>query len=202
MTLEEFRKSLEQQLPNPNSRPFVCDGSPLDCRIFIVGTNSARLVKKPFFSFWDPSCGFKKTEFLEALKQVRGGLTRTRKNIEHVADAAGRKATLDTNIYLFPTAQALHLKKEDKTTEVFEFLMRTIKPAVVLAHRNAAIKFFRRRCRDFDDRKTAQTVTWDACQWQFRLFCSCHLGFRRLTNEAAATEARRIGRSLAKAAGH
>ena len=60
MTLSKFRSELDKLLPSPISRPFLCDGSPLKCRIFIVGTNSAREVEKPFWSYWSDSYGFKK----------------------------------------------------------------------------------------------------------------------------------------------
>src|SRR5688572_31077171 len=56
-TTEIYTLSLHDALPI--SRPFVCDGSPLKCKIFIVGTNSARLVEHPFFDFWDPLYGFR-----------------------------------------------------------------------------------------------------------------------------------------------
>src|SRR5688572_3973659 len=82
--LAKFRSDLEPLLPSPYSRPFVCDGSPLNCRIFIVGTNSAKLFHEPFFSFWDPSYGFKKDDFLRKLYELPGGASPTRRNIEIV----------------------------------------------------------------------------------------------------------------------
>jgi hypothetical protein len=192
VTLDEFRSELERQLPSPYSRPFVCDGSPLKCRIFIVGTNSARLVEKPFFSFWDPSYGFKKKEFIRELEQKPGGLTPTRKNIQNVADAAGQKVTLDTNIYLCPTGRAKHLNKEDKKTDVFEFLLRKIEPELVLAHGNEAIKFFGRRCAGFiEDRVAPQAVTLDGLE--FQLLCSRHLSY-----QTSGEHAKKIGRALAE----
>jgi uracil-DNA glycosylase len=202
MTLDEFRskleRELERELPSPYSRPFVCAGSPLECRIFIVGVNPAREVEKLFWNFWSDSRGFKKAEFIRELKQLPGGLTKTRKNIERVADAAGQAVTLDTNIYLQPTPTAGELPKEHMKTDVIEYLLKTIRPKVVLAHGRKAGEFFRKRCRDFvDDGETPQKVTWDAWQWQFLLLCSPHLGFRKLTDQAAAKEAERIGQALA-----
>jgi hypothetical protein len=190
--LDEFRLNLERQLPSPRSRPFVCEGSPLKCQIFIVGTNSARLVEKPFFSFWDPSYGFKKKEFIRELELKPGGLTPTRKNIEIIANVAGQEITLDTNIYLCPTLRAKHLKKEDKNTDVFEYLLREIEPEIVLAHGNQAIKFFKKRCSDFiEDRVplSPQTVTLDYLE----LLCSRHLSY-----QTSKEEAKNIGQQLAK----
>src|SRR5665213_456833 len=170
-----------------------CDGSPLKCRIFIVGTNSARLVEKPFLSFLDLFHGFKKKEFLRELYQLSGGPTPTRRNIEHVADAAGQNGVLDTNIYLSATPRANLLDSEDKKSDVFEFLLRTIKPEIVLAHGNPAKNFFRRRCGNFvEDTVTPRPVTLDG--QEFRLLCSQHLSFKM-----SAEAAKEIGRALAKA---
>jgi hypothetical protein len=200
MTLSEFRSGLDKLLPSPFSRPFLCNGSPLQCRIFIVGFNPAREVEKPFWSFWSDSFGFRKAEFIHELKQLRGGLTKTRINMEIISDTAGQAMTLDTNIYLAPTPTERGLPKDNMKTDVIEHLLTTIRPWVVLAHGRKAREFFRKRCDDFvDDRVTARKVTLDAWQWQFQLLCSPHLGFRQLTKQAAAEEAERIGQSLANA---
>ncbi len=200
MTLREFRSQLDKLLPSPISRPCVCDGSPLECRIFIVGTNSARKVEKPFLSLWSDSRGFKKAELIRELEKLPGGLTITRKRIEIIADAVGQQVTLDTNIYLKSTRTEEELQEEDKNTDVIEYLLRTIRPKVVLAHGDKAKKFFGKHCRDFvDDSVTPRKVTWDAWQWQFRLLCSPHLRFRGRTHQWAAEEAERIGHVLAEA---
>jgi uracil-DNA glycosylase len=194
MTLSEFKAELKKQLlPFPaDSRPFVCHRSPLNCKIFIVGINPARNVRKSFFSFWDSSYGFKKKEFMRELEQLPGGLRKTRKFIEIVADAAGQEDTLDTNIYLPPTPRARDLKEEDKDTKAIEFLLETIRPKVVLAHGRPVRKFFRDHCSNFvDDRVTPQKVTWDEWQWTFRLLCSHQLAY-----QISDKEARRKGQAL------
>jgi uracil-DNA glycosylase len=90
--------------------------------------------------------------------------------------------------------------KEHKKTDVIEYLLKTIRPKVVLAHGGKAKNFFRRRCRDFvEDSVTPRKVTWDAWQWQFRLLCSPQLSFRGRTHQWAAEEAERIGHVLADA---
>lgn len=140
--MSNFRSELDELLPSPNSRPFLCDGSPLDCRIFIVGTNSARELERPFWSFWSDSGGFNKAEYIRELERLPCGLTKTRKNIEIVAGAAGQEITLDTNIYLQPTPTEGRLRKEHRKTDVIEYLLGRIRPAVVLTHGKKARKFF------------------------------------------------------------
>ena len=143
--LREFRSELGKLLPSPISRPFVCDGSPLDCRIFIVGTNSARKVEKPFWSLWSNSGGLNRNKLIRELERIPGGLTKTRKNIEIVAQAAGPEITLDTNIWLKPTPTVADLPKEDKNTDVIEYLLKIIRPRIVLAHGGKAKKFFKKQ---------------------------------------------------------
>ena len=203
MTLREFRLQLtkiEKRLPSPISWPFLCCGSPLKCRIFIVGFNPARKVEKRFWSFWTDSRGFKKAEFIRELDKLDGGLTLTRERIEIIANAVGQRVTLNTNIYSKSTRKKRELPKKDRKTDVIEYLLKTIRPKVVLAHGVPAKKFFRRHCRDFvEDSVTPQKITWDAWQWQFRLLCSPHLSFRRWKHQEADEEAERIGQALADA---
>ena len=178
----------------------MCDGSPLDCRIFIVGTNSARKVEKRFWSLWSDSRGFKKAELIRELDKLSGGRTKTRKNMEIVAQAAGPEITLDTNIWLQPTRTVPDLPKDDKNTDVIEYLLKTIRPRIVLAHGGKAKKFFKKHCRDFvDDSVTPRKITWDAWQWHFRLLCSYHLSFQGKGKIRHAEEAERIGQAVADA---
>ena len=57
-TLQQFRADLERYLLNPRARPFVCDGSPLQCRSFIVGLNAATELTQPFDAYWSNVTGF------------------------------------------------------------------------------------------------------------------------------------------------
>ena len=200
--LREFRLDLSKLLPSPSSWLFLCRGSPLTCRVFIVGSSPAREIEKPFWSFWSNSRGFEKAEFIRELKKLDGGLTPTRERVEIIANAVGQQVTLDTNIYskTARTEADLRKRKEYKNTDVIEYLLRTIRPKVVLAHGDKAKRFFEKHCRDFvDDSVTPRKVTWDAWQWQFRLLCSPHLRFRGRTHQWAAEEAERIGQALADA---
>ena len=198
--LREFRSELGKLLPSPSSWPFICEGSPLECRIFIVGTNWVKEVEKSFWNFWSNSGGLNRNKLIRELERLPGGLTTTRKNIEIVARAAGPTITLDTNIWLKRTLTVADLPKEDKNTDVIDYLLKTIRPKVVLAHGVPAKRFFRRHCRDFvEDSVTPRKITWDAWQWHFRLLCSHHLSFQGKGKIRHAEEAERIGQALADA---
>ena len=50
--LLEFKIKLFDKLKSyPDPRPFVCDGNPLDCNIFIVGINPATKMEMNFENF-------------------------------------------------------------------------------------------------------------------------------------------------------
>ena len=52
-------------------RPFVCDGSPLDCRVFLVGINPATEMSGNFWDFWDDDSGFNKEKWRERYDEER-----------------------------------------------------------------------------------------------------------------------------------
>jgi hypothetical protein len=203
--MEEFRAELCRLCGDlridPHWWPFACGGIPHHADIFVVGVNPATSLSRPFLDFWPDRGEFRKDEFLEELKRANGGkLKNTRANIEFIAEAAGQSRTLDTNVYLRPTPSKRGLTRTDRDTRVVEFLLTKIRPKVVLVHDEDAIRFFKNHCRDFaDDRVVPRTMSWEHSDWQFRLLCSAHLGFRGVSRVDAAEKSRAIGRALANA---
>lgn len=196
MKLREFRSQLrkiEKRLPGRTSWPFLCRGSPLTCRIFIVGTNPARQVEKQFWDFWTNSRGFRKPEFVRELEELTGGLSRTRKYIEIVAAAAGINDTLETNIYPYATPRAGASTAEQKRTDIFEYLLHTIKPQIVLAHGDPAKKFFSERGITLIEDRLRQ---YNLDGLKIKLLPRKHL-----SHHTSHEEARKIGRKLARALG-
>lgn len=69
-TLQSFESGLEAIIGRPTTlRPFVCDGSPLDCRVFIVGFNPATDSEVDFWNFWSSHRGFKQRALVSELSQ-------------------------------------------------------------------------------------------------------------------------------------
>ena len=196
MNLSEFRSQLqkiEKRLPGRTSWPFLCRGSPLTCRIFIVGVNPARQVEEPFWSFWTDSRGFRKKEFVRELEELPGRLTRTRKYIEIFTAAAGTKDTLETNIYPYATKRVRDLTAEQKRTDIFEYLLHTIKPRIVLACGDEAKQFFSERGITLvEDR--LKSINLDGLR--IKLLPRKHLPYH-----TSHEEARKIGQKLARALG-
>jgi hypothetical protein len=60
----KFREGLVERRQGENTRPFICDGSPLRCRLFIVGLNAATILKRPFLDFWSDGGGLDRDAFM------------------------------------------------------------------------------------------------------------------------------------------
>lgn len=137
-------------------RPFVCDGSPLTCDVFIVGFNPATTMSADFWQFWSPGKGFDKVAWFEAykkdrqLKPLKPGKTRrnvvsrSRGVIEMIIEGASPYRCLETNIYAAPTEQASDLAARQRITAPFDFLLSNIKPRVIVAHGVEAVEHIRK----------------------------------------------------------
>ena len=142
MTLKNFREGLEPLMPNPGARPFTCKGSPLECRLFIVGLNSATQLDQDFFSrYWRDDSGFRR-EVFEADYSHKRKKQGTRPRIEAFVEAASPVPCLETNIYAAPTRKASQLKLEDKNTGILEYLIKTIRPVGIFVHTKKPVEFF------------------------------------------------------------
>ena len=146
-TLEEVQARLEAAIGRPaTSRPFVCEGSPLDCRVFIVGFNPATEMSADFWEFWTPGYGFNKAAWFDAYKAerrnkpLRPGKTRrnaispTRRVIEWICEAAAPVKCLETNIFSTASTDMNSLREEDRDATLFRLLVEAVKPSVIVAH--------------------------------------------------------------------
>jgi hypothetical protein len=145
--LQDFEIKLREVLKNHDKpRPFVCNGNPLDCQIFIVGFNAATEMNASFWDFWSSDSGFNKPEWLKtytserAAKPLKPGKTRrnkisaTRQRIEWITESAFPAKCLETNLYSKATVAAKDLKKNQQDTSAFTFLLQSIRPKVVFLH--------------------------------------------------------------------
>lgn len=155
--LEVFQQELAALIGAPTEfRPFVCDGSPLECEVFIVGFNPATPMSADFWQFWHPSKGFDKESWFEAYKKdrqarpLKPGKTRrnsvspTRRVMDWVLEGAAPYRCLETNIYSASTEQAVDLASERRITAPFDFLLASIRPRVIVAHGVDAVEHVRK----------------------------------------------------------
>jgi hypothetical protein len=143
MNLAEFRTKLQTLMDEPGLRPFVCDGSPLTCRAFIVGFNPATSMDRSFWDYWSNDEGFAKAAFMRDYLAKRG-LTQpkgVRARIERIVAQAPRGTFLETNICSKPTRTAAELAKQDRQTAVFRFLLEAVRPELVYVHSNDPIAY-------------------------------------------------------------
>ena len=153
MNLDSFEKELRALIGRPTTlRPFVCDGSPLTCTVFLVGLNPATSLNTDFWSFWESGRGFAKARWYESYladradkplkpgKKIRLKVSPTRRNIDAFVEGAGDVRVLETNIYASASADLRSLEHKDRETTPFEFLLESIRPKVIVVHGKPAIE--------------------------------------------------------------
>lgn len=150
--INSFERDLAALIGKPSVlRPFVCDGSPLECKVFIVGFNPATASSTDFWTFWRLGYGFEKAAWYENYlrerherplkegKTRRNPISNTRRAIDWILAEAGSVKCLETNIHSLPTEQAKDLSATQRSTAPLDFLLRTIMPRLIIAHGNKAI---------------------------------------------------------------
>jgi hypothetical protein len=137
MDLCEFDERLKAILPQ-NSRPFLCEGSPFECAVFIVGLNPR--TRTPFENYWTLPYGCRRSDWLkEYLRRHDGKQGPTRKRIEilHKSLTPPFKC-LETNVFPVWSKRFHDLAAEYRKPDVFNFLLDAIKPKLVFVHGRAA----------------------------------------------------------------
>lgn len=160
-SLREFERDLEGVVGSQTRlRPFICEGSPIGCQVFIVGFNPATTMDATFWDFWRPGEGFDKSAWFEAYKNerasrpLRPGKTRrnpvsnTRRVIGWITSAAAPLRILETNIHSLPSDDKAGLAVADRQTEVVAFLLRSLGPRVIVTHGDDAGRVVRRLAVD------------------------------------------------------
>ena len=171
MTLDKFREELERRMPSPEARPFTCTGSPLECRLFIVGVHPATPLKRNFFRrYWCDDRGFLRDVFEADYSHMRKSqgkkqVTPTRQRIEAFVEGACPVPCLETNIYAVPTEREPELESKYKNTKIIEYLIKTIRPAGIFVHTNKAKEFFQELsgCKPGDEPKPVKIFGQPTC---------------------------------------
>lgn len=132
MTLDEFEAGLAEII-KPSFRPFVCEGSPLGCDVFIVGCNPATQMEGDWWDFWKSGYGHQKSLWKqEYLKQRDGKTSKTRNRIEAIVGGLDNVRVLEGNIDARPSKKMTEYPKPH--TKAFDYLLETCRPKVVIAH--------------------------------------------------------------------
>jgi hypothetical protein len=140
MKINEFESKLKEfTYSESNVRPFLCDGLPFEKKVFLVGINPATKIN--FWKFWSQESGCDKNGWLEEYKKLNGKIGPTRKRIEIFLSQAQKLKILETNIYPFYSPRFKELKAENKNPDLFNFLVETIKPKLIIGFGKPVIKF-------------------------------------------------------------
>lgn len=157
-SLKAFENELAALIGRPTDmRPFVCDGSPLECSVFIVGLNAASNLHVDFWTHWSMEKGFDKHQWFECYKEnrrkqpLKPGKTRrneisnTRRVIEWIVEELKPNKVLETNIFTTATEEYADLKQHQRSTETFDFLTEAIAPKLFVVHGKDATEHVSRR---------------------------------------------------------
>jgi hypothetical protein len=136
--------------------PFLCEGLPFDCDIFVVGINPARDV--PLWPYWSVDAGVNKRAWLQAYLKRYGKYTSTRQRIERLVVATAPARVLETNVFHHQSHRQSALTRELQSTEVFDFLIATLKPEMVFVHGQPAVRHLQRLTSVVFDRDKFKTV--------------------------------------------
>jgi hypothetical protein len=136
-----FDKALRKLLPPgqfPDARPFLCQGVPFGCSVFLVGVDPGTDIK--FWPHWDGVKGCNKQGWIDEylVKDPRFKGKPTRRRIEILFDILAPHRILETNIFPFPRVPRSRITSTD--TRVFDFLLETIRPRLVFVYGKWAVE--------------------------------------------------------------
>lgn len=126
--------------PGEQLRPFVCDGSPLDCSVFIVGSNRAARLASEFWTYWDDGRGLDKARFLSEYGDYRRSrgkdeIAHWRHALEVLVKSCAPLRCLETNVFgVEANTRDEVLAAPTQGVNILPYLVETIKPRWIIAH--------------------------------------------------------------------
>jgi hypothetical protein len=137
--VELERRLKEMLLPNEASRPFLCEGSPLDCTVAIVGINPATTT--PFWPHWRSGIGFERQSWLSAYQAGQfNKRSQTRLRIELLVNQLKPLRCLELNLYPYSSRSEAVLAPHLRSAEVFNYLLSLVQPKLLFVFGNTPIK--------------------------------------------------------------
>lgn len=116
------RKIRELTGESPSARPFLCEGLPFGCNVFLVGTNPGKTTG--FWQRWSAKTGCDKRRWLEDYLSKHARYSPTRQRIEILIKALGTIRCLETNVLSFPSPRESDLAASQRDTRLLTILWR------------------------------------------------------------------------------
>lgn len=172
MSLTEFREQLlaklkQVELAEDNVRPFVCSGSPLACDIMMVGFNPSRNVDVGLFDprIWHDKTGFDREQFVELYDLAgyqQGEAKWSRNHIfqQNLIDELPTYPVLETYLHSSITPKKAMLSDTQRSTEVFDWLVQTVQPKLIVTQNSNVSKYFERMTGQILERNAFNTVNY------------------------------------------
>lgn len=157
----------------PDARPFLCEGLPSSCPIFLVGINPGK--SSGFWPHWDAIKGCDKQNWMKNYLIEHRRLSPTRARIEILFKAVEPLRCLETNIFPFPSPRESDLDTSLRDPRVFNFLLETIGPKIVFVHGKTAIEHLAKLTKADLPKDQFTTVTYRGNT--FDIFAGNHLSY-------------------------
>jgi hypothetical protein len=136
----DFETRLAKIIGRPTTqRPFICNGNPSACKIWIVGYNAAT-IGGDWWRYWSTDAGFDidtwRQDYDSDRKRRSKGPSATRRRIDRITEQLS--GVLETNIYATPSTKMANMPPSN--TNAFDFLLETFSPEIIIAHGIPAAK--------------------------------------------------------------
>lgn len=155
-------------------RPFLCEGSPFDSDVFLVGINPAAAT--PLWPHWSPERGCDRAAWLDAYREDHPREGPTRKRLELLQSVIGPERVLETNVFHHRSRREADLASAQKQTTVFELLLETLKPRVVFVHGKSAVTHVERMTGAKTKHRDFVSASWRGAT--FELITGHHLAYQ------------------------
>lgn len=125
------------------ARPFLCEGSPLNCEVAIVGFNPG--TETDFWAHWSLPYGCDRRGWLASFKDnPANNRKKTRHCLEELYCELAPVCCLELNLYPYYSPDQKRLPKSLREPAFFDFMLRAVKPRILLVYGTLAIRHLKK----------------------------------------------------------
>ena len=183
-----FDQEIRRLTGDAKGFPFLCNGSPFNCDIFLVGINPA--TETPFWDCWSLENGCNKVEWLKLREKMYGRPGPTRRRIQCIFSGASPARVLETNIFHRASKRESHLSKADRRPVVFDFLLKALQPRVIFVYGRSAIKHLEERTKT--SLKHGEFIRTRCGDVESHVIAGYHLSYYQWSDSKATELGRRL----------